>query len=346
MDAVEAPPGLGSGEMLWPSASQILELMPDGIVLSDREGKIVFANRQAEQMTGYTREELGRERIEILVPPRLRAIHKEHRQASYASHKGPRPMGTADHDFRARRKDGSEFSADIALGPIDTPSGRHVVAVIRDITKRRQLESTLEHMALHDPLTGLANRTLFFDRLRQALLAAERDRKHVALVMMDIDYFKAINDAYGHLVGDQVLRKLALRLTFPLRASDTIARIGGDEFAWILPRVASRDSAARIVRKLLHTNIENLVVGPQLIKVFVSTGLALYPDDGEDTDVLIRKADLALYAAKRKMHAYRLAATPIGLSAGKRSRRQPALGPTRVGLTSGARGVSTIDNRK
>jgi diguanylate cyclase (GGDEF)-like protein/PAS domain S-box-containing protein len=286
--------------MPWPSEGQLLDAMPDGVVVLDSEGRIVFANRLAEQMTGYTREELGGHLIELLVPPRLRAIHREHRQAYHESQRGPRAMRTAEYDFRARRKDGSEFSADIALGPIDTPRGRQTVAVIRDITKRVQLESALEHMALHDPLTGLANRTLFFDRLKQAMLSAGRDGKQVALVMMDVDRFKAINDAYGHLVGDQVLRKLAMRLTFPLRASDTIARIGGDEFAWVLPRVASRDSAVSIVRKLLRMNVENLVVGPQHIEVGVSTGMALYPDDGEDTDNLMRSADLALYAAKRK----------------------------------------------
>ena len=188
------------------------------------------------------------------------------------------------------------------------------MAVIRDITKRKQLESALEHMALHDPLTGLANRTLFFDRLNQAMLAAGRDRKRVALVMMDVDRFKAINDAYGHLVGDQVLRKLAMRLAFPLRASDTIARIGGDEFAWILPQVASRDSAARIVRKLLRTQVGNLVVGPQLIEVRVSTGMALYPDDGQDINSLMRNADVALYAAKRKDRADRPVVTPTGVT--------------------------------
>jgi diguanylate cyclase len=312
-DAIEMPPNLGSREMPWLSASQFLESMPDGIVVSDREGKVVFANRQVEQMTGYTREELGRHGIELLVPPRLRATHQKRRRTYYESQKDERAMGTVGYDFRARRKDGSEFSADIALGPVDTPSGRQTVAVIRDITKRMQLESELEHMALHDPLTGLANRTLFFDRLNQAMLAAGRDRKQVALVMIDVDRFKAINDAYGHLVGDQVLRKLAIRLTFPLRASDTIARIGGDEFAWILPRVASRDSAARIVRKLLRTNVGNLVVGPQCIEVSVSTGLALYPDDGPDTDSLMRNADLALYAAKRKDRAHRPAITPTGV---------------------------------
>jgi len=314
-DELETRTSYGSPEMPWPPASQILECLPDGVVVANGEGRILFANRQAEQMTGYTREELGRHLIELLVPPRLRAIHKERRQAFYRSQRGARAMGTAEYDFRARRKDGSEFSADIALGSIDTPGGRQTVAVIRDITQRKQLESALEHMALHDPLTGLANRTLFFDRLNQALLTAGRDRNQVALVMMDVDRFKSINDAYGHLVGDQVLRKLAIRLTFPMRASDTIARIGGDEFAWILPRVASRDSAVRIVCTLLRAQVGNLVVGQQRIEVGVSTGMALYPDDGQDTDSLMRKADLALYAAKRKVAAHPPSIDPSGITA-------------------------------
>lgn len=294
------PAKTGSTQGRWPWERQVLESVPDGVVVSDREGRIVFANRQAELMTGYTREELGRHRIEILVPQRLRAIHKQHREAYYASQKGPRVMGTAEYDFQARRKDGSEFSADIALGPIGTPSGRQTVAVIRDITKRRQLESALEHMALHDPLTGLANRTLFFDRLKQAMLAGERDRRQVALLMLDVDGFKAINDAHGHVFGDQVLRKLAIRLAFSLRASDTVARLGGDEFAVVFPRIASRESAVRMVRNLMRTQVGNFTVGLQRVQVHVSAGIALYPDDGQDTDALIRHADLALYGAKRE----------------------------------------------
>jgi diguanylate cyclase (GGDEF)-like protein/PAS domain S-box-containing protein len=286
--------------MAWPSEGQLLDSMPDGVVVSDDEGRIVFANRQAEQMTGYTREELRRHQVVLLVPQRPRPIHEQHRQAYYESGRGARAIGTAEYDFRARRKDGSEFSADIALDLIDTPSGRQTVAVIRDITKRKHLELALEHMALHDPLTGLANRTHFFDLLNQAILAGFRDRRHVALVMLDVDGFKAMNDAHGHLVGDQVLRKLAIRLTLPLRASDTVARLGGDEFAWLLPRIVSRESAVRMVRRVLHAQVGNLVVGLQQVKVGVSAGMAFYPDHGRDTDALLRNADLALHAAKRE----------------------------------------------
>ena len=273
--------------------------MPDGVVVVDREGVIVFTNPRAEQMTGYTRAQLHGQSIELLVPQRLRVIHKRHRQGYHESRAGARAMGTVERDFPVRRKDGSEFSADIALAPVDTPNGRQTIAVIRDITQRKQLESTLEQLALHDPLTGLANRTLFFDRLHQAMQAGQRDQRQLGLVMLDVDRFKAVNDAYGHLVGDQVLRRLAGRLRAPLRASDTVARLGGDEFAWILPAVAGREPAVRMVSKLL-THVGRLTVGPRSIHIAVSAGLALYPDDGQDVDTLLSHADLALYSAKRE----------------------------------------------
>ena len=175
------------------------------------------------------------------------------------------------------------------------------MAVIRDITQRAQLESAVEHMALHDPLTGLANRTLFLDRLNRAILDWRRDRRKVALVVLDVDAFRAVNDAYGHLVGDQVLCRIALRLGARLRGADTIARLGGDEFAWILPRVAGREAAEHIVRELLSTQLRGLVVGPQRIEVGVSAGIAVCPDAGEDSDTLLRHAELELYSAKRRI---------------------------------------------
>jgi diguanylate cyclase len=296
---VERSVNSGLRELSWPLEGLLVESMPDGVFVVDREGRIVFSNPQAEKMTGYTRTQLDGQPIELLVPPRLRAIHKRHRQGYHDSRVGPRPMGTVERDFPVRRKDGSEFSADIALAPVETPTGRQTIAVIRDITQRKQLESALEELALHDPLTGLANRTLFFDRLHQAMQARHRDQRQLALVMLDVDQFKAVNDAYGHLVGDQVLRRLAHRLTAPLRTSDTVARLGGDEFAWILPGVTGRESALRMVSKLL-TKVGRLTVGPQRIQVGVSAGLALYPHDGQDVDTLLSHADLALYSAKRQ----------------------------------------------
>jgi diguanylate cyclase (GGDEF)-like protein/PAS domain S-box-containing protein len=268
--------------------------MPDGVVAVDSAGLIVYANLQAAVLTGYQRGDLVGHPIELLVPDRLRAIHKEHRRA-YGGRRGRRAMGGVESDFKVRRKDGSEFSADIALGPL---ANGGAVAVVRDITDRRSFEATLEHQALHDPLTNLANRTLFFDRLNQAIRQGRREQSQVALVMLDLDRFKLVNDAFGHSVGDTVLKDFAVRLAGGLRASDTAARLGGDEFAAILPAVADRTRAERMVRKLLRGLKRPVTVGGQRFDVSVSAGLALYPEDGANADKLIRRADLALYAAK------------------------------------------------
>jgi diguanylate cyclase (GGDEF)-like protein/PAS domain S-box-containing protein len=278
----------------------LLEWIPDGVMVTDGRGLIVFANRPAEQMTGYRRHELAGHTIELLVPKQLRAIHRQHRHDYSSGRGGDRPMGRADYDFRVRRKDGTEFFADIALGSIDTEEGRQTIAVIRDITERRRLEYALEHQALHDPLTGLANRTLFFDRLNQALLSARRERKEVALAMLDLDSFKDVNDAFGHAAGDDLLKQVAVRLGTGLRATDTAARLGGDEFAWILPRVAGRQAVERMARRRLRELQKPFAIDKRSVELGVSAGIALYPDDGRDADALMRHADSAMYAAKRE----------------------------------------------
>ncbi len=209
-------------------------------------------------------------------------------------------MGPVEHDFLLRRKDGSELVVDIALGPIGQPQDHEIAAVIRDVSERKRLEADLEHRALHDPLTDLANRSLFFDRLNQALLASQRNRQPSALVMLDLNRFKSVNDALGHVTGDAILRQVAAKLQSGLRATDTVARIGGDEFAWILPRIGSPNAAARKARALLRAMPRRYSVGGRRIDIGISAGLALFPDDGETADALLRSADLALYTAKRQ----------------------------------------------
>lgn len=204
-------------------------------------------------------------------------------------------MGEVDADLSLRRKDGSSVPVEISLGPV----GANTVAVIRDVTERRLLEKALEHRALHDPLTDLANRTLFFDRLRQSIFSARRDGSAFAVVMLDVDGFKTINDQYGHAAGDEVLKHLAARLCKGMRATDTTARIGGDEFAWILPRVSSRSVAERMVRKRLVLVQKRISIDRHEIEIGVSAGIAMCPGDGRSADSIIRKADAMMYAAKR-----------------------------------------------
>jgi len=269
--------------------------MPDAVVVTDQGGKIVFANRMAESLTGYSRQELIGHKVEVLVPRAQRSTHVEQRNSFYARGR-PRMMGASEADLKLRRKDGAEVPVEISLGP----AAADTVAVIRDVTERRRMELALEHRALHDPLTDLANRTLFFDRLQQSIHSARREQSQVALVMLDLDGFKAINDAYGHVIGDDVLRKLSERLRRGLRATDTAARLGGDEFALILPRVSNRTAVDRMVRRRLAIAQEPLIAGRRKINVRVSAGIAIHPDDGRDADILLRHADAAMYSAKRE----------------------------------------------
>ena len=280
-----------------PSKHDVLEAIPDAVVVTDGDGNIVFVNRAAEVMTGYDRSALIGQVVETLVPEKWRGIHVRHRRTFYGRG-APRLMGDGTKDFSLRRKDGAIVPVEISLGPV----GADTVAVVRDVTERRRMEAALEHRALHDPLTDLANRSLFFDRLRQALHAARRDGSQVGLVMLDLDGFKAINDTRGHASGDAVLKEVATRLRLGLRATDSAARLGGDEFAWILPGVASRRSVEAMVRKRLAVAQEPVNLDGQEIDVGVSAGIAMYPDDGQDPDTLMRRADRAMYSVKRRHH--------------------------------------------
>lgn len=276
----------------------MLEGIPDGVIVCDAEGQIAFANRAAEALSGYRRSELVGHKVELLVPAGQRAQHAKDRRRFYLRGQARR-MGRPENDFKLRRNDGTLAPVDIALGPV----GSHTVAVIRDVTEQRALEAALEHRALHDPLTDLANRNLFFDRLRQSIASARRQGHQIALVMLDLDGFKAINDAYGHAVGDGVLKEIGHRLGAGLRATDTAARIGGDEFALILPRVTSHAGVQRLVQARLASIREPITLRGEHRKVAISAGIAMYPDDGRDVDTLMRHADAAMYSAKREGRA-------------------------------------------
>lgn len=162
----------------------------------------------------------------------------------------------------------------------------------------------LTHQALHDALTDIPNRTLLYDRLHQAMLAAKRERKSVALMMMDLDRFKEINDTMGHHSGDLVLQTVAARLRGTLRQSDTVARLGGDEFAMVLPGVGDKDAAIQAARKILNAVQTPMNLEGRNFDINVSLGIAMYPDQGEATGLLMQRADVAMYAAKRNKSGY------------------------------------------
>jgi len=205
----------------------------------------------------------------------------------------------------ARRADGSEFEIDVQLVPVeDAGELTHWVSFVRDITLEKSQVVSLRHQATHDGLTGLPNRTLLFDALENAITAAREQKTMIALMLMDLDRFKEVNDTFGHHFGDALLRQVAFRLQNQLRGNDMVARLGGDEFAIILPETADAHSAAVSARRILNALELPFVVKGQVLDVGASIGIALYPTHGTDVRSLLRGADVAMYAAKESQSGY------------------------------------------
>ncbi|MEA3486953.1 MAG: diguanylate cyclase, partial [Thermodesulfobacteriota bacterium] len=178
------------------------------------------------------------------------------------------------------------------------PEGAIITSI--DITDHKRVEERLSHLATHDPLTGLSNRILFDDRLSLELSHAQRSGKKLAVMMLDLDHFKNINDSWGHSVGDQVLKSVGKRLAESLRRSDTIARMGGDEFLVLLPEIEEAEDARIIALKMLDAFKEPFIVGARELYTTTSIGIAIYPDDGTNPDILMKNADIAMYSVKKQ----------------------------------------------
>jgi diguanylate cyclase (GGDEF)-like protein/PAS domain S-box-containing protein len=200
----------------------------------------------------------------------------------------------------AQRKDGQEFELEIQLVPVeDGGQLTHWVAFLRDVTDSRNEIVALRHQAMHDGLTDLPNRMMLFDRLADALEAARSDGRLIALLLMDLDRFKEVNDTFGHHFGDVLLKQVAFRLRNQLHVDDTVARLGGDEFAIVLTSALDPNAVAMTARRILNSLQQPFVVEGQVLEVGASIGIALYPQHGSDARTLMRRADVAMYATKQ-----------------------------------------------
>nr|WP_233590023.1 EAL domain-containing protein [Acidovorax sp. FJL06] len=296
------------------NASLILAAMnaaPDGILLVDRAGRIVMANAAMQTISGYSADELCGQSVSIFLPPDLREAHARHLEGYF---QGPsrRPMGMG-RDLWIMRKDGSSLPVDIALGHTDARGGT-AVAFVRDISEVRRLEARMHFQATHDTLTGLINRWQFGQRLEQAIAESARSGQSFALLLLDLDDFKAVNDGYGHAAGDQVLLEVARRLKSVLRAGDALARLGGDEFTVLLPQIAHAQDAEQAAAKLLDALCRPYQMHGFELDFGASLGIALYPGDAQDAATLMRYADMAMYHAKESGRAhYAFYAPPMGI---------------------------------
>ncbi|MFH0994359.1 MAG: sensor domain-containing diguanylate cyclase [Pseudomonadota bacterium] len=176
---------------------------------------------------------------------------------------------------------------------------RIILLAIEDISTRKEMEQEIKRIAYHDPLTGLPNRILLIDRLNMAISQTDRNRKKVALMMLDLDKFKEINDTLGHPIGDLLLQAVAKKMTKILRKEDTVARFGGDEFVLVLPEQRDIRTALKVARKIIDAFRSEVVLEGHSIIITGSIGIALYPDHGADIDTILKNADRAMYQAKQ-----------------------------------------------
>jgi diguanylate cyclase (GGDEF)-like protein/PAS domain S-box-containing protein len=283
-------------EMLHQRERATLNAAPDGVIWVDQKGTIVLANPAMQALSGYSPQELTGQNIAIFLPPHLRERHTESMRNFFRT---PHSRAMGMMDLKLHRRDGELQPVDISLGYWEMDGKPHSIAYLRDLTERKKLEESLRHQATHDELTGLPNRWLFQLQLKQALLRAERSRQKVTVLFLDLDHFKTVNDTFGHAAGDALLVQASLRIRNQLRGSDTLARMGGDEFAILLPDLNHADEAVSVAIKILACLQEPFELPSQQVYSGASIGLAYYPDDACDSESLLRYADMAMYQAKQ-----------------------------------------------
>jgi diguanylate cyclase (GGDEF)-like protein/PAS domain S-box-containing protein len=276
---------------------RLFESAKDGIVLLDlASGNISDVNDSVVDMLGYTRDHYVKKKFLDVLPFRnIPAC-----QAALANLQSGESVSFEHWVMESEGKSPVDVEF---FGNVYWVDGTMIAQCnLRDITARKQAETRIRHMALHDSLTGLANRTLLRDRLSQAISQASHNQEQVAVLLLDLDLFKHINDSLGHHIGDGVLQGVATRLRAALRESDIVARLGGDEFVVVLPVVSNRQQVEEVAQKLIGSLREPFYIESHEIHICGSIGIGRYPNDGDNAGALLRTADLAMYAAKATGH--------------------------------------------
>ena len=278
---------------LW---AKVFDNTADGVLIADDKARIVAVNRAFERITGYAAGEVAGKNPSLLKSGRQDGAFYEQMWADLNA--GRQWSG----ELWNRRKSGELYPQWLTISPVRDEQGSltHYVGVFSDITAIKRSQEQLDFLAHHDSLTGLPNRLLAMDRLEQALSRAGRDGSQVAVMFVDLDHFKNVNDTLGHHYGDQLLRAVSASLSEMARGSDTVARLGGDEFVAILERFDEALDASVVAERMLDVFRRPILLGDVEAVVTGSIGIALYPDDGRDIETLTRNADAAMYLAKRE----------------------------------------------
>ncbi len=277
-------------------AARVVDVTRDGVAITDAERRIVSVNRAFTALTGYLPAEVqGRD---------IKQFHADHYDTEHFRQlwSAVEASGHWQGELWYHRRNGEYFAADVSVNSVANEDGKvgHYMEVFSDISDRNQLDDNLQRLAQHDSLTGLPNRILLLDRLTMALARARRDRDQLALLFVDVDDVKSINDHDGQAAGDAVLKAVAERMQQACtRAEDTVARFGGDEFVILLPRIAGPQSAADMKKRLYDAVTAPVPYADRSLTIDASIGIALYPSDGATAEGLLSVADQATYSARR-----------------------------------------------
>jgi diguanylate cyclase (GGDEF)-like protein/PAS domain S-box-containing protein len=275
-------------------AAYVFDNTVDGVVITDAQGIILSVNPAFIEITGYTAEEAVGETPRILKSNR-------HDPEFYASMwEDINTKGQWSGEIWNRRKDGDVFLERLNISMVHDADGEPVryVSIFSDITDRWRKDTHLTHLAFHDALTDLPNRTLLMERLEQKIIHSKRQEGNLALMFLDLDGFKLVNDQFGHNIGDDLLKVVAERLLTLVRQSDTVARIGGDEFIFMLNNPKSKEGVMYVANRVLNSINEPIEIRGEVHQIGTSIGIAIFPADGETSVELIKNADTAMYAAK------------------------------------------------
>src|SRR6202158_475314 len=278
-----------------------LNSIGDAVLCTDISGNITYLNLVAETMTGWRREEATGKRLAEVFRIIDGATHKPARDPMEMAVQQNKTVGLTVNCVLIRR-DGQESAIEDSAAPIHDRAGRVIGAVIvfHDVSAARVMSSQMTHCAQHDLVTNLPNRMLLNDRISQSIALARRQNRPLAVLFLDLDRFKYINDSLGHATGDKLLQSVSKRLLAGLRGSDTVSRQGGDEFVILLSEIADPEDLAASARKILLLLNAPHSIGGQDLHIGGSIGISVYPGDGEDGETLIKNADTAMYHAKER----------------------------------------------
>lgn len=275
----------------------VLATVGDAIITIDQKGIMQTVNPATERIFGYAKNEMIAQNVKLLMPSQYADHHDQYLDHHVKS--GESRLIGRSRELEGQHKDGTSFPIELSVTELREGTQRLFTGVVRDITERKKAREKIEHLAHHDPLTGLPNRNLFTERMERAIYRAKRSGKPLGLMFVDLDKFKPINDQLGHEAGDTVLKVVAERMAHCVRTTDTVARIGGDEFVAILENLDQWESAAVVAQKIIRALTQSIdVANNKTAQVGASIGIAIFPEDGNTLDDLSRAADVAMYAVK------------------------------------------------